>query len=91
MNSSLFILHSSLHLFLNIWLLQTIALALVLKQEEEGDDNSNHAKASKYGHRLCIIDDSVGTCVSLVHLTDPYWNESQSNILDIEDEGVCSS
>ena len=40
---------------------------------------------------VCIVDNTTSTRVSLVHLTNPYRNESQSNVLDIEDKGVCSS
>ena len=68
-----------------------ITAKLAEEQEEERDDNSNHTEGCKDSHRLGIVDNTISTRVSLVHLTNPYRNESQSDVLDIEDKGVCSS
>ena len=73
---------------LDVGLLKSISFALVFHEQEQGDDNGYHPKAGKDGHGLCVVNGPVGSGICLVHLANPHRYECQTNILNIEDDGI---
>ena len=75
-------------LILDIWLLQTVAFAFVLHEKQEGYEDGYDAEAGEDGHRLCVVDGAVCSCVGLVHFTNPHGNKGETDVLDVEDECI---